>query len=251
MRNFLTWRIFFCISCRKPTIAKLTEASRERFNCAFCRSSSRERAVILAVKNSALESRFKNKAKIIIGISDGEHTASSLSKKFGNKYKNYHYHMDPKLDITSVPSSLKGLADVISCSEVLEHVEPPISKAFLGLYSLLRPGGLLVISVPHTPKGNLHKEHFPVLQSTQLSLTPVPKLIGIDSDGTEVEYTNLIFHGGIGATLEYRVFSEDSLLESLRNVGFEEITQISNSHFFGIHWEPWSRTWVAKKPRSR
>jgi SAM-dependent methyltransferase len=158
--------------------------------------------------------------------------------------------MDPKLDITCVPSSLQGLADVISCSEVLEHVEPPISKAFLGLYSLLRPGGFLVISVPHTPKGNLHKEHFPVLQSSELILTPLPKLIGVDPDGAEVEYTNLIFHGGIGATLEYRVFSEDSLLESLRNVGFKEITQISNSHFFGIDWEPWSRTWVAKKPIS-
>ena len=77
----------------------------------------------------------------------------------------------------------------------------------------------------------------------------MPKLAGIDLKGQALEFTNLVFHGGIGARLEYRVFSQDSLIKNLEAVGFNEIQPIQNSLFYGISWEPWSRVWIAKKPK--
>lgn len=247
MSRPFSYRIFLCICCRKITLGRKSDSPREAFNCIFCNSSSRERAVIFAVTRTFGPQRSRLKSRKAVGVSDGNNTASTMQKIFGGNYQNYQFHIDPKLDITHVPFALHNTADIVTCSEVLEHVQPPVSEAFSGLYSLLKPGGVLVLSVPHTPNGNPHKEHFPIMRSSELVLSPEPKLVGFQITGEEVEFTNLVFHGGIGSTLEYRVFSENSLLENLIRAGFEEIRFIPNSHLFGISWEPWSRTWVAKK----
>ena len=205
--------------------------------------------MIRAIRKSTSRNILMQSEEIILGVSDGKHTERTLQKLFNGSYTNYHYHLDPALDITQVPKFLLGIASLISCSEVLEHVQPPIESAFAGIYSLLRPVGILVISVPHTSAGNIHQEHFPVMNSSELKLTPVPKLTGVDLKGQALEFTNLVFHGGIGATLEYRVFSQDSLIKNLEAVGFNEIQSIQNSFFYGISWEPWSGVWIAKKPK--
>ena len=113
---------------------------------------------------------MKSKEKIL-GVSDRKHTKQTLQKFFNKSYTNFHYHVDPGLDITQVPKYLLGIADVISCSEVLEHVQPPIQIAFAGLYSLLKPGGDLGDFSPPTSAGNIHQEHFPVMSSYTLTLT--------------------------------------------------------------------------------
>jgi len=232
----------------RPSYGKYSHSPREAFNCSFCNATSRERAVIVGVKKAM--KFYGHGGQMIIGISDGALTEQNLIKKYGKNYKNYHYHKEPLLDITQVSPSLNCIADLVTCSEVLEHVQPPISSAFSGLYSLLKPGGTLVLSVPHTPKGNTHQEHYPILDKSKLLLEPVPTLKGIDENGDERSFHNLVFHGGIGSTLEYRVFSEDSLLELLQNAGFIKIKTINDSRFLGIAWEPWSRVWTARKPNS-
>jgi SAM-dependent methyltransferase len=47
----------------------------------------------------------------------------------------------------SVPESLRGKADVVVCSEVLEHLENPRIAVALGR-TLLRDGGRMVVTVP-------------------------------------------------------------------------------------------------------
>jgi len=187
----------------------------------------------------------------ILGVSDGHLTSSILSRIYGRNYRNFHYHLEPKLDITNVESILIGSADIISCSEVLEHVEPPIQKAFDGLYKLLKKNGVLILSVPHTDEYGVHVEHFPVLKNSEIVMkNENPILIGEDASGNYLNFKNLIFHGGIGATLEYRVFSERSLVNHLTNAGFSNLHKNRNSKLFGVFWEPWSRVWVGLKSRS-
>jgi hypothetical protein len=184
----------------------------------------------------------------ILGVSDGYLTSTVLKKVYRKQYENYHYHLDPKLDITEVPAHLKGCADIISCSEVLEHVEPPIDKAFLGLYLLLRSNGKLVLSVPHTDMNGKHIEHFPVMtESRILTCENGFVLEGKGPRGEVLQFTDLIFHGGIGATLEYRIFSEASLKKNLEDAGFKSLKSCENNIFFGVHWEPWSRVWTTIK----
>jgi hypothetical protein len=183
----------------------------------------------------------------LTGVSDGASIYEVLTSKFKANYRNFEYHIEPRLDITNVESAMECTADIISCSEVLEHVQPPVEAAFTGLNVILKRGGFLVISVPHREKGFPHIEHFPVLTESHIDFSGDPKLIGKTVTGETIEFGDLVFHGGAGSTLEYRVFSEDSLRSNLLSSGFVNIKIQKNHRIFGIAWEPWSRVWIAQK----
>jgi SAM-dependent methyltransferase len=193
---------------------------------------------------------FRKKSLSIVGVSDGAPIESAFKIRFGGKYKNFEFHTQPFLDITKVDDALESSTDIATCSEVLEHVQPPICLAFSGLYKLLKPGGWLILSVPHRGPNFSHEEHFPVMKNSELINEPIQMLRGIDLDGNQREFTELIFHGGAGATLEYRVFSETSLRENLENSGFKKIGAQSDIRLIGCIWEPWSRVWTAQKPEN-
>lgn len=53
--------------------------------------------------------------------------------------------LDYECDILDIPDEAK--ADVILCSEVLEHVPDPV-RAFEKLFNLARPGGFVIVTVP-------------------------------------------------------------------------------------------------------
>jgi hypothetical protein len=245
-------RFFICSACFRPSFAANTNSGRESLNCFWCKSTARERAIILEIHKCYLLMKVREPFRDvkILGVSDGYLTSTVLKKVYRKQYENYHYHLDPKLDITEVPAHLKGCADIISCSEVLEHVEPPIQKAFLGLYQLLRENGKLVLSVPHTDANGKHVEHFPIMtESRILSRESGLVLEGKGIDGELFEFSNLAFHGGIGATLEYRIFSKNSLKQNLEIAGFKSLKSCKNNIFYGVNWEPWSRVWTCQKSK--
>ena len=182
----------------------------------------------------------------IVGVSDGYLMESILKKIYRSNYRNYQFHMKPILDITRVPEELYGTAHIVSCSEVLEHVAPPIDLAFSGLRHLLKVNGTLILSVPHSDANGVHLEHFPVMKNYEITKGDVPKLTGVLLNGEEVEFHNLIFHGGIGSTLEFRIFSSKSLAEALIAACFTELKVNRNIKSFGIRWEEWSRVWIVK-----
>ena len=243
-------RYFICSACLRPSFAPNTKSGRETLNCRWCKSTSRERAVILEIHKSYVQMKARKPFRRlrILGVSDGYLTSTVLTKIYGKQYVNYHYHLDPKLDITEVSADLIWSADIISCSEVLEHVEPPIQKAFVGLYQLLRASGKLVLSVPHTDTNGKHVEHFPVMTGSRIfSRESGLVLEGRGNKGELLSFSDLTFHGGIGATLEYRIFSKNSLVQNLEAVGFKNLKSCSNNVFFGVFWEPWSRVWTSTK----
>ena len=130
-------------------------------------------------------------------------------------YTNTFYHCEPRLDVCA-PGEHAGRYDLVVCSEVFEHVPPPVEPGFAGLFELLRPGGLLVFSVPYTADGETI-EHFPDLHEYEiLERDGGHVLRNTARDGHVQEHTGLVFHGGPGETLELRAFALPDVLARLR-----------------------------------
>jgi len=239
---------FFCNCCLAMKRTTITSDLRAGLVCPSCGLNSRQRAIRFAAQKLRIKRFLRNKNLSIVGVSDGAQIENAFMKRFGSFYNNFEFHTEPFLDITKVDDTLQSTADIVTCSEVLEHVQPPIEPAFLRLFKLLIPGGWLIFSVPHGGINARHVEHFPIMTNSVLIKEPTQILRGIDLDGNEREFTELVFHGGAGATLEYRVFSEASIRDNLQKSGFKKIRVQSNNRLIGCMWEPWSRVWVAQRP---
>jgi SAM-dependent methyltransferase len=219
---------FVCNICGHRTSAALDAIlERERPTCGHCQSSLRFRALIAALLNRLLRETKPlkqiqtDKAITGLGMSDERLYSRLLERKFD--YLNTFYDMEPRLDITDPDSRFSGRFDFVVCSDVMEHVQPPIEHAFKNLRALLRPGGLLLLSVPFTDKSET-VEHFPALY--QFEITGKGKdrrLVNLTRKGERQVFDNLMFHEGKGATLEMRIFSKGALLQIVRESGFNQI----------------------------
>jgi SAM-dependent methyltransferase len=186
-----------------------------------------------------------------IGMSDPPEFAARMAAKFD--YTNSFYHQPPKLDITAPDASDLGRYDLVISSEVLEHVPPPVERGFANIARLLKPDGLLALTVPYRVDGAT-TEHYPDLHEYTLA-TPGGRTVLVNRrrDGGIEVFENLCFHGGDGSTLEIRVFSEPSLRELLTGAGFDSV-RIACESFpeFGVeHTEAWSLPIAARKGRVR
>src|SRR5215471_18959845 len=175
-----------------------------------------------------------------IGMSDSPQLASRLAAKFD--YTNTFYHQAPFFDVTRPDDRDTGRFDFILCSEVMEHVPPPVELAFMALAKLLKPDGVLLMTTPYTIDGKT-REHFPELFEYTLAV-PGGRTVLVNRrrDGEIEVFENLVFHGGHGSTLEVRIFSEASLIEALKSSGFAGVyISAENLPEFGVdHSETWS-----------
>lgn len=249
---------FTCNICGKPNAVPLCELDRETPSCQGCRSTVRMRAVVywlvrqLFNRPMILDEIPTRRDIAGLGLSDWYEYAWRLGAKFS--YMNTFFHQTPFLDITRSQDWFSK-HDFLISSDVFEHVAPPVSAAFEGAAALLKPGGLLVLTVPYT-LFNQTIEHFPDLFHWRLEKQDNRWVLSNHTrDGRVEVFKNLIFHGGEGQTLEMRVFCLQDILNHLIRAGFEEIT-IHYDDFlpFGIHWPtPWSlpitaRRKIARKP---
>lgn len=91
--------------------------------------------------------------KIGYGISDWEGFEPVFRRAFryhNTQFDREEYSDASFLDPVDLPATMIGTADIVSCSDVLEHIPPPVQRAFDGLFALLKPGGALVVTVPYT-----------------------------------------------------------------------------------------------------
>jgi SAM-dependent methyltransferase len=184
-----------------------------------------------------------------IGMSDWPLLAEQLGKKFD--YTNTFYHQAPQFDVTQPDSNDFGRYDFILSSEVMEHIPPPVERGFENLCRLLKPDGILILTVPYGIEGRTC-EHFPDLNEYALAAPGgAPVLVNRRKDGVLETFENLTFHGGPGSTLETRIFTQESLRVLLLGCGFSDV-HISSENIpeFGVeHGENWSLPIAARKGR--
>ena len=235
----------------------MSQIDREVPSCSQCGSTVRFRSIVhvlsieLFGQSLALPDFPERRDLKGIGMSDWEGYAGPLSGKFD--YQNTHYHKEPKLDIVAIDPSLEGRFDFVVSSEVFEHVPPPIGRAFANVFRLLKPGGVFVFSVPYGPAGSTI-EHYPDLHDYQLITTDSgPALRNTTVTGETQLFTNLVFHGGDGATLEMRLFSEPSLIDEFRRAGFRDPVIHRKPCFeHGVYApDPWSLLMSVRKPAAK
>jgi SAM-dependent methyltransferase len=232
---------FRCNICGNRTSFPASELTRENSSCVYCGSTIRWRSVIhvlsvaLFGKSIALPD-FPNRPDICgFGMSDWEGYAASLAKKLS--YTNTFYHQEPRLDITKVEIP-QPTYDFIISTEVYEHICPPVSRAFENARRLLKPGGVMVFTVPYVLGKTV--EHFPGTCTFSLQPSGSDWVLSSNlADGTVREYRNLIFHGGAGVTVEMRLYGKDDLFEECRNAGFKTIRIHDEAvNEFCIKWIP-------------
>ena len=182
-----------------------------------------------------------------LGMSDVPGMAEPLAAKFS--YTNTFYHQPPVFDVMVRDPSLDGRFDFIVSSEVLEHVPHPVGSAFDTLFHMLKPNGVLFLTVPYTIDEDA-AEHFPNMHDfAVVALKERWVLVNRTADGRIETFDDLVFHGGPGSTLEMRVFDEDALRGLLYGAGFKSLRIAGESYpEFGIRPEgPWSLPIAARK----
>lgn len=245
---------FVCNICGQQNEFRGT-MERETRSCAQCGSSVRLRALIHLLSREIFGAaltlpQFPVMKRIrILGMSDSQDYAERLAEKFD--YTNTFFHKEPKLDITQLDDNDFGRFDVVLSSEVLEHAVAPVEDAFLNIQRLLKPRGVLIMTVPYSLDPDT-TEHFADLKSYSVVALGDRMILVNRTAGGEVQiFEDLVFHGGDGSTLEMRRFSETGLRKVLRDAGFEHVEFAAQTYpEFGIvHPHPWSLPLVAGKQR--
>ena len=99
-----------------------------------------------------------------LGI-DASNKALELSKKNLPEIQTYCLDLNQK---KSIPHDLVEWGNILTCTEVLEHLETPANALSIA-YSLLKPGGKILITVPGGARSEYdlyigHRQHFTISQ---------------------------------------------------------------------------------------
>jgi len=215
---------FTCNICGAPN--EVDHFASEPATCA-CGSNVRLRGLIrlLSIElfgcSLPLPGFPKMKAIRGLGMSDKDCYNRLLAEKFD--YTNTFYDREPRLDFTESHPELAGQYDFILSADVLEHIAPPVERAFEETRRMLKPQGFLGITVYCNPEDRL-REHFPELHEFRIvPLGDSSVLINRRRDGTLEIRDDLTFHGGSGATLEMREFGATALRAQLLAAGFRAV----------------------------
>jgi SAM-dependent methyltransferase len=248
-----THRHFVCNICGAFNVVPVETLTRETRSCMKCDSSLRLRTIVgilsqyffgrvMPIAEFPLSPHIKG-----MGTSDWEVYAIALAQKFD--YVNTYYHQDPKLDITDIGSHPVDCFDFITSTDVFEHVLPPVQRAFDNAWKLLKPGGVFVFSVPYSFEAET-LEHFPDIYDFNIVERNGRTILENRTRTGEAQvFENLVFHGGVGKTLEMRVFSKSAIVKHLKEAGFRRMAFFDREVMSaGLCWPiEWSLPLIAVK----
>ena len=190
---------FVCNICGHFNRTVAESFDREAASCESCGSNLRRRSLIhvLSVElfgiSLTLPEFPRMKSLRGLGLSDAENYADQLAEKFD--YRNTFYDREPRLDITHPPDGDEAKYDFLIASEVFEHVAPPVEEAFRQAHRLLKPSGVLILTVPYSLEPSM-KEHYPDLH--QFGFAQVGErvvLVNRTHAGLLQVFEDLVFHG--------------------------------------------------------
>jgi SAM-dependent methyltransferase len=252
---------FTCNLCGKPAAFPLARIGREVESCAQCGSTSRFRSAIHVLSlelfgESIPATQFPRRLDITgLGLSDCTQYPKYLKGKL--TYRNTFFHKEPFLDITADGAATYGKFDFLISSEVFEHIPPPVERGFRNMAALLKPSGVLIFTVPFYEGETT--EHFPRLHNFRIEQQDDQQsgaytLHNTTAGGEAETFTDLIFHGGPGSTLEMRKYGLDTLLRNFADAGFAPPriysdpvpwfgivhTDIETGGLGPLLWPPWS-----------
>jgi SAM-dependent methyltransferase len=230
---------FTCNICGAENQSAAGVQDRERATCDSCNSSLRMRSVVLALSRALFGMDLSLcdfpllKSVRGLGISDADTYSGRLQTRFN--YTNTFYHRAPTFDLAQPDDAEFGKYDFVICSEVLEHVQGPVDRAFHTLARLLKPSGMLILTVPYAFT-DATIENFENLHETGLAeIGGNTVLVNRSASGEYEVFDQLVFHGGHGTTLELRVFSEADLRQKLAAAGLPDIRfDATGSRKFGV-----------------
>jgi SAM-dependent methyltransferase len=218
---------FTCNICGEKCRERLSTIHSDGSSCPGCGSSSRFRAVIYGLsvglfgKSLLLQDFPADKRVRGAGMTDWVGYACRLTSKFD--YTNTYYHKSPLLDIASRSTLPPDRYDFVLSSDVMEHVRPPVSAALANVLTILKPGGLFVVTVPCYDDERT-REHFPDLHDYEvIKFRGELLLLNRTAAGRYQVFDDLVFHGGPGDALELRCFSPTGLAEEMRAAGFVDV----------------------------
>jgi SAM-dependent methyltransferase len=230
---------FLCNICGAPNTSADDAGDRERVTCSRCGSSIRYRSIVLALARAlfGLDLPLPGfpilKSVRGLGLSDSTVYSAGLERHF--TYTNTFYDRDPCFDLARPDEKEFGNYDFVICSDVLEHVPAPVERAFATLARLLKPSGALILTVPYSlDVGSV--EHFPEMAASGLAeVDGRTVLVGRSGSGEFRVFDQLRFHGGSGATLERRIFSEASIRAGLAAAGLPMVRfDAAGNRGFGV-----------------
>lgn len=174
-----------------------------------------------------------------LGISD-----SSWSELCSEKYDyiNTSHNKEPKLDIYEKKDVDKYINyDFIICSDIFQFISPypNLQLAFNNLYTMLKPNGFIVFSVPFIY--GKHIEYYPNLYEYKIIERDDEKVLVNTTIDKKIEYfEDLKFHGQNHTKLEKRMFTKSSLIKYFYDAGFIDIEfhePDEDMNKYGIFWD--------------
>jgi SAM-dependent methyltransferase len=225
---------FLCNLCGAAN-RRETGFGREAPSCAACGSNVRMRALARALSlelfGLPLTAPEFPRVKSLrgLGVSDSVQYADTLAARFD--YRNTFYDREPRFDIATREERETGRYDFVIASEVLEHVAPPVERAFANAAALLNASGVLLLTVPYSLEATT-AEHFPDLHEYGVArVGETLALVNRTRSGELQVFDGLVFHVGFGdPALELREFSESGLVCLLRGAGFTDIRIYSDAY---------------------
>jgi SAM-dependent methyltransferase len=178
-----------------------------------------------------------------VGFDDSPAVFSRLPTRLS--YVNTHLGKFPGLDLTEPPQDTLGAFDFAVCSDVLEHVTPPVERGFAGLAAILRPGGFAVLSVPIASETTT-VEHYPDI--VDFELLDGPTVRWRDRFGAWRIDPSPEMHGGTGLVLAFRQFGAEDLIARLRGAGFDECLECPARPDLGVFPLSGSGLFLARLP---
>src|SRR6476661_4452996 len=176
---------FLCNICGRNNTIEVLE--QENSSCSGCGSNVRLRSLVYLLSRELFGDGFilpdfpRLPAIKGLGLSDQASYAVPLAEKFD--YTNTYYDREPRLDITESHPDRYGTYDFILSSDVFEHIAPPVERAFDEACKLLKPHGILCLSVPFSLQEST-AERFPELHEfAVVSLSGSPVLINRTREG--------------------------------------------------------------------